>query len=86
MAALATVAAAGCTLGPDYVRPEVETPAAWRIDFPKAAEVANTKRWEQFGDPVLTDLIETALLIAENERFAAELAPFASWPTATPRS
>jgi len=70
-AVLAAVAAAGCTLGPDYVRPEVETPEAWRIDFPKAAEVANTKWWEQFGDPVLNDLIETALRENYDVRIAA---------------
>jgi multidrug efflux system outer membrane protein len=52
---------AGCTVGPDYVRPTVETPPAWRIDYPKAAEVANVKWWEQFGDPVLDQLVETAL-------------------------
>ena len=71
IAALAAMAAAGCTVGPDYVRPEVDTPAAWRIDFPKAAEVANTKWWEQFGDPVLNDLIETALRENQDVRIAA---------------
>ena len=50
-----------CTVGPNYVRPTVDTPPAWRIDYPKAADVANLKWWEQFGDPVLDDLIETAL-------------------------
>jgi multidrug efflux system outer membrane protein len=52
---------AGCTVGPDYVRPTVETPPAWRIDYPKAAEVANLAWWEQFGDPVLNQLVEAAL-------------------------
>ncbi len=50
--AAAAIAVAGCTVGPDYVRPGVDSPTAWRIDYPKAAEVANTKWWEQFGDPV----------------------------------
>ncbi len=57
----AAFAAVGCTVGPDYVRPPVPTAQAWRIDYPKAAEVANTRWWEQFNDPVLNDLIETAL-------------------------
>ena len=70
-AVLAAVAAAGCTLGPDYVRPEVATPPAWRIEFPKAAEVANTQWWKQFGDPVLNDLIETALRENHDVRIAA---------------
>jgi len=67
----AAIAVAGCTVGPDYVRPSLDTPAAWRIDYPKAAEVANTKWWEQFGDPVLNDLIETALRENRDIRIAA---------------
>jgi len=67
----AAIAVAGCTVGPDYVRPTLDTPAAWRIDYPKAAEVANTKWWEQFGDPVLNDLIETALRENRDIRIAA---------------
>ena len=60
-AVLLALSLSGCTIGPDYVRPDVQSPAAWRIDLPMAAEVANTKWWEQFGDPVLNELIETAL-------------------------
>jgi multidrug efflux system outer membrane protein len=48
-------------VGPDYQRPKTESPGDWRIDYPKAAEVANTKWWEQFGDPALNQLIEEAL-------------------------
>jgi multidrug efflux system outer membrane protein len=51
----------GCTLGPDYFRPLFDSPAKYRVDFPAAAEVANAKWWEQFGDPVLNQLIEDAL-------------------------
>jgi len=40
-AVLVAAAVAGCTVGPDYARPDVDAPAAWRIDYPKAAEVAN---------------------------------------------
>src|SRR5262249_50711428 len=35
--------------------------AAYRIDSPRAADVANTKWWEQFGDPALNQLVEEAL-------------------------
>ncbi len=61
--AFACIAAllAGCTVGPDYARPTVESPPAWRIDYPKAAEVANVAWWKQFGDPVLDQLVEAAL-------------------------
>jgi len=38
----------GCTVGPDYARPTVEVPAAWRIDYPQAAELANLQWWQQF--------------------------------------
>ena len=69
--AFATAGVAGCTLGPDYVRPDINSPAAWRIDYPQAAEVANTKWWEQFGDPVLNDLVETALRENLDVRIAA---------------
>ena len=52
---------AACTVGPDYTKPVVESPPAWRIDYPEAADIANTRWWEQFGDPVLTGLIDAAL-------------------------
>jgi outer membrane protein, multidrug efflux system len=51
----------GCVVGPDYSRPVIDSPAEYRIDYPKAAELANTKWWEQFGDPALNQLVEEAL-------------------------
>ena len=61
LATLLAVCLAGCTVGPDYQRPTVVSPDARRMDYPKATDVANTKWWEQFGDPVLNELVETAL-------------------------
>ena len=62
VAALTTAAfVAACTVGPDFVQPKVDSPPAWRIDYASAADVANTRWWEQFNDPVLTDLVESAL-------------------------
>ena len=52
---------AGCTVGPDYSRPQTASPDQWRIDYPAAADVANTRWWEQFDDPVLNRLIDEAL-------------------------
>jgi multidrug efflux system outer membrane protein len=69
LAALALLA--GCAVGPDFFRPSIDAPAAWRVEYPKAAEVANTKWWEQFGDPVLNELIETALRENRDVRAAA---------------
>jgi outer membrane protein, multidrug efflux system len=67
-----SVSVTGCiTVGPNYQRPAVQTPDAWRIDLPKAEEVVNTKWWEQFGDPVLNQLIETALRDNLDVRVAA---------------
>jgi multidrug efflux system outer membrane protein len=71
LAACITGALAGCTVGPNYRSPTVETPPAWRIDYPKAADVANLKWWEQFGDPVLNQLVETALRENRDLRVAA---------------
>jgi multidrug efflux system outer membrane protein len=51
----------GCAVGPDYSRPQIDSPAAYRIDYASAADVANTKWWEQFGDPALNQLIEESL-------------------------
>jgi multidrug efflux system outer membrane protein len=62
---------AGCTVGQDYVRPAVDSPAAWRVDYEAAAETANTRWWEQFDDPVLNALIDTALRENKDVRIAA---------------
>ena len=58
---LAGVLLSACAVGPDYKRPQIEPPGEWRIDYPRAAEVADTEWWKQFGDPVLDQLIETTL-------------------------
>jgi len=71
LAAAAAALLTGCAVGPDYVRPTVESPPAWRIDYPKAAEVANLEWWTQFGDPVLNDLVEIALRDNRDLRIAA---------------
>ena len=67
---------AGCTLGPDYVRPDTDLPAAYRPgDVPatqptpvnpaatEAAERALVKQdwWTLFDDPTLNDLMQQAL-------------------------
>ena len=52
---------AGCMVGPDYQRPTVETPASWRVDEKTAQDLANTAWWRQLDDPVLNELIATAI-------------------------
>ncbi|WP_028220469.1 efflux transporter outer membrane subunit [Paraburkholderia oxyphila] len=51
----------GCLLGPNYERPKVAVPDTYRFPYANAADVANTTWWKQFQDPVLNDLVKTAL-------------------------
>ncbi|HEY5292169.1 MAG TPA: efflux transporter outer membrane subunit [Burkholderiales bacterium] len=59
--ALAAALLAGCSVGPDYVRPAVETPAAykeagnWKPAEPRD-DVNRGKWWEVFNDPLLDQL------------------------------
>lgn len=59
------LALAGCAAGPDYVRPAVELPPAykepgpWKIAEPQRAD-SRSPWWEPFGDPQLNRLIEQA--------------------------
>lgn len=79
---LTVAALVGCTIiGPDYKRPDVPLPTAWRSEMLDAADVANTAWWAAFADPNLIELIEVAidtnkdLLIAAHriEQFDARL-------------
>ena len=51
----------GCAVGPDYARPSVEVPAAYRQSIASAQEVSDAAWWKQFGDPVLDALIVEAI-------------------------
>ena len=51
----------GCMIGPDYFRPSVDAPTAWRVSDQSAKDLANTDWWQQFNDPVLNDLVQVAL-------------------------
>lgn len=61
---LVAAALCGCAVGPDYRRPAVDAPAAFRFQGPEAREMANVPWWRQFGDPQLERLI--AIALAEN--------------------
>jgi multidrug efflux system outer membrane protein len=52
-------------VGPDYQRPATDAPAAYRYADKEAHDLSNTLWWEQFKDPVLNELIRSAL--AENK-------------------
>ncbi len=52
---------AGCKLGPDFVKPEYQSPEAFRFDPVTTDTVVNLKWWELFNDPVLDTMIKIAL-------------------------
>jgi outer membrane protein, multidrug efflux system len=52
---------AGCMVGPDYERPAVDAPGAFRFEDKAVPNLADTRWWEQFQDPALNGLIQTAL-------------------------
>ena len=64
---LASGLVAGCAVGPNYHKPDVQTPAVYhdlegtpQADV-QAASYADLPWWQVFSDPVLQDLIRTAL-------------------------
>jgi multidrug efflux system outer membrane protein len=69
---LLIVIAGGCSMGPDYVRPPVPDPMAYRDTFPEGESIANTPWWELFADTVLQELIDSALV--NNRDLRASLA------------
>jgi outer membrane protein, multidrug efflux system len=48
-------------VGPDYKRPVVDTPTAWRVGTTEAGEISNVVWWDQFQDPVLSNLVRVSL-------------------------
>ena len=60
-AMLLAASLSACMVGPDYQRPEVEIPPAWRLGATEAGEISNIAWWEQFQDPALSTLVRTAL-------------------------
>lgn len=51
----------GCTVGPNYQRPQIDAPASYRFSMPDAKAIADTGWWGEFGDPVLSALVDEAL-------------------------
>ncbi len=61
----------GCMVGPNYHRPALTIPKAYRYEEKNALDTANTKWWRQFDDPVLDSLIVEALADNKNIKIAA---------------
>lgn len=61
LACLAVACLVGCTLGPDYKRPELTLPTTWHAELADAGDLANTDWWRAFGDAELNRLIDSAI-------------------------
>jgi NodT family efflux transporter outer membrane factor (OMF) lipoprotein len=87
---------AGCAVGPDYVRPQIDMPQAFKEQGPwKNAQPGqidnNLQWWQAYGDPTLNDLMDKAGAANQDIRFAeaqyrqaqaaAQAARAAFWPT-----
>jgi len=66
---------AGCAVGPNYKRPTVNLPTDYRAAIPaqtaEAASLGNEKWWDVYQDPVLAQLIHTAIQQNYDVRIAA---------------
>ncbi|MEO6829293.1 MAG: efflux transporter outer membrane subunit [Acidobacteriaceae bacterium] len=75
--ALACLSLSGCAVGPNYHRPKVQLPPAYRGEAPALPATAsvqslgNEEWWKVFHDPVLEQLIHTALQQNYDVRIAA---------------
>jgi NodT family efflux transporter outer membrane factor (OMF) lipoprotein len=67
--------AVGCTVGPDYVRPKVDTPPAfkesegWKVAQPRD-DAPRDRWWEVFNDPLLSELIAKIDIDNQNIKLA----------------
>jgi outer membrane protein, multidrug efflux system len=66
---------AGCLVGPNYKRPPVEAPSAYRgdsqVSMAASEPLGDEKWWDVFQDPVLQQLIRTAIEQNYDLRIAA---------------
>ncbi|SAL09460.1 RND efflux system outer membrane lipoprotein [Caballeronia peredens] len=67
----AVLSLGGCLLGPNYSRQPVETPATFRFAAAEVSDTANSEWWKQYQDPVLDELISTALANNKDVKVAA---------------
>jgi multidrug efflux system outer membrane protein len=86
--------AGGCTVGPNYQKPDLPVPSAWNEAQQKGVQIRSaelTRWWTAFNDPLLNSLIERAvssnldLRIAEarirEARATRAIAASGAWPT-----
>jgi outer membrane protein, multidrug efflux system len=72
---ISLVLLSGCAVGPNYKRPTVNVPTDYRGAMPAqtnaAKSLGNEKWWDVYQDPVLTQLIHTAIQQNYDVRIAA---------------
>jgi outer membrane protein, multidrug efflux system len=73
------LALGGCLVGPNYHRPSVQTPSAWKEQPPEGwktatpqDEISKGNWWVVFGDPELNDLETLAVAANQNLQAAAQ--------------
>src|ERR1700723_3451035 len=71
----ALILEAGCMMGPKYKRPIMDVPQGYRASAPQqaaqASSLGNEQWWQVYQDPVLTQLIHTAIAQNYDVRIAA---------------
>jgi multidrug efflux system outer membrane protein len=75
-----------CTVGPDYQRPKVATPAEFRYEPKTLAATPDPEWWKRFGDPVLDAYIVEALAHNKNLQIAVANVEQAAGVLTTTRS
>lgn len=76
---LALTVLSGCTVGPDFKAPKPAAPESWTswrsadpalLQIPGAAAAADNQWWKRYNDPVLSTLVEKALIASPDIRSA----------------
>ncbi|MEZ5148382.1 MAG: TolC family protein [Bacteroidales bacterium] len=63
--------AASCKVGPNYVKPTIQTPGSFRFAEGTADSALNLKWWTLFNDDYLTALVDSALVHNQDVMIAA---------------
>jgi multidrug efflux system outer membrane protein len=61
----------GCSVGPDFQKPQIDTLRTFRFDSLKTDTTVNVEWWNLFKDPKIRWLVNTALLNNKNLKIAA---------------
>src|SRR5262249_58414155 len=61
----------GCLVGPDYQRPQIDTPQTWRGEGKNVQGITNMAWGGQYKDPVLNGVGQSALQDNKDVKIAA---------------